>query len=366
MKPIVSVCIPTYNGDKYLKECLDSVLAQTFTDFEVLIVDDCSSDETVKIAKEYADRDGRIRLIVNEQNLGLVGNWNRCIELAQGEWIKFVFQDDLIEPTCLERMLAASNPNSFLICCRRNFLFEADVQETTRKSYEKFVTYLSLEGLFSGATEISSQDYCEAALDCIGVNFVGEPTSVMLRRRVFSTFGLFNPHLIQICDFEFWMRIASHTGLNYVPETLSTFRVHGESTSAANTKSSRKHRVWMLDGIVLLHDFAFHPAYTSLRTVARERSSVNMDDSHMDKLCISANLVSLLADRAYELRKMAERAAANCVDPDPSLLEDWENLLQFYPLLSIYSERSLSKRIINHSIYRWKKMQRKIDAFLRH
>jgi glycosyltransferase involved in cell wall biosynthesis len=112
MKPLVSVCIPTYNGAKYLKECLDSVLAQTFTDFEVLIVDDKSSDETLSIAQEYATYDPRFRVIQNECNLGLVGNWNRCVELAQGEWIKFIFQDDLIEPACLERMLAVRKSES--------------------------------------------------------------------------------------------------------------------------------------------------------------------------------------------------------------------------------------------------------------
>ena len=106
MQPIVSICIPTYNGAKYLRECLDTVLSQTFTDFEVLLVDDQSSDETLSIAQEYAAKDTRIYVKQNEQNLGLVGNWNCCIELAQGEWIKFVFQDDLIAPECLEKMLA--------------------------------------------------------------------------------------------------------------------------------------------------------------------------------------------------------------------------------------------------------------------
>jgi len=126
MKPLVSVCIPTFNGAKYFRECLDSVLAQKFTGFEVLIVDDKSSDETFSIAQEYATYDHRIRAIQNDYNLGLVSNWNRCAELAQGEWIKFVFQDDLIEPACLETMLAASKSESYIIFCRRNFIIEPE------------------------------------------------------------------------------------------------------------------------------------------------------------------------------------------------------------------------------------------------
>ena len=74
MRPAVSICIPTFNGAKYLRECVDSVLAQTHPDFEVLIVDDCSSDDSVAIAEDYARRDSRVRVSVNDRNLGLVGN----------------------------------------------------------------------------------------------------------------------------------------------------------------------------------------------------------------------------------------------------------------------------------------------------
>src|SRR3982751_3050681 len=92
-RPRVTVCVPMYNGERYLAECIESILAQTYTDFQLLLVDDCSTDATRSIAESYAAADSRVRLIVNHTNLGLVGNWNRCIELATGEWIKFVFQD---------------------------------------------------------------------------------------------------------------------------------------------------------------------------------------------------------------------------------------------------------------------------------
>ena len=96
MKPPISVCVPTYNGMKYLRECLDSILVQSFENFEVIIVDDQSADGSVDLLSEYAAQDERIRVFRNPQNLGLVGNWNRCLDLASAEWIKFVFQDDLI------------------------------------------------------------------------------------------------------------------------------------------------------------------------------------------------------------------------------------------------------------------------------
>ncbi|HLJ75313.1 MAG TPA: glycosyltransferase family 2 protein, partial [Thermoanaerobaculia bacterium] len=93
--PGVSICLPTYNGSRYLRECLASALAQTHGDFELVVVDDRSTDETMDIIRDVAHADSRVRVFENDANLGLVGNWNRCIELSSAPWIKFVFQDDL-------------------------------------------------------------------------------------------------------------------------------------------------------------------------------------------------------------------------------------------------------------------------------
>jgi glycosyltransferase involved in cell wall biosynthesis len=322
MKPLISVCIPTYNGTKYLRECIDSVLAQTFTDFEVLVVDDQSSDETLSIVWEYATHDHRIRVIQNEQNLGLVGNWNRCIELAQGEWIKFVFQDDLVAPTCLEQMLLASKPESSILCCRRNFIFETGVKESVRQYY---LTIRTVESFFPGLTNISAADYCGVVLEDEVLNFVGEPTAVMLHRSVFYRFGVFNPHLIQFCDLEFWTRVAIHTGIIYVPETLATFRVHAGATTAVN-KTSRYYRARILDPIPMLNDFAFHSNYAPLRTTAASRHP-------------PINLVKLLANRAHKARMIAAYEATKPVNPDPSFLEDWKQMTTYYPNLSNFSIR---------------------------
>ena len=83
MAPLISICVPTYNGSPYLEPCLDAVLSQTTSDFEVLIVDDRSSDDSLHIAERYARRDSRIMVSSNETNLGLVGNWNRCVQVAR-------------------------------------------------------------------------------------------------------------------------------------------------------------------------------------------------------------------------------------------------------------------------------------------
>jgi glycosyltransferase involved in cell wall biosynthesis len=269
-EPLVSICVPTYNGARYLEECLESAIGQSHRNLEVLTVDDGSSDETVSILQKYAQRDPRVRLVQNPSRLGLVGNWNRCVDLARGEWLKFLFQDDVLQPTCVERMLAASRPSGPpMVVCRRNIDFD-DVSDATRRFYALYQKEESLETVFARQTRISPQSFSHAVLEHIRHNFIGEPTSVLLHRSAFERFGRFNPDLIAVCDLEFWIRVGANAGFVQVPEVLATFRVHSRSASAANS-SDREYRMKALDSLILLHEFAFHPMFAPLRAVAAER-----------------------------------------------------------------------------------------------
>ena len=261
--PAVSVCVPTYNGEAYLAECLDSVLAQTFTDFEVIVVDDGSRDGTVALADRYAARDPRVRVHRNARNLGLVGNWHRCLDLARGEWIKFVFQDDLIAPRCLERMVAAGRAGHLMVACARDFLFDAD---TPPDMVEGFRSHRALLDENLGR-ETSAERFAALTVEHMDTNLLGEPTVVLLHRSVFERFGRFNAHMVQLVDSEFWARVGTVLGVAYLAEPLATFRVHGGSATAHNHRS-REARV-QLDVLVMWHEFAFGSAYAELRRVWR-------------------------------------------------------------------------------------------------
>lgn len=100
--PPITVIIPTYNGASYLHQALESILEQTFKDFEIIVIDDASSDESFEISKEYAAIDPRIRLFQNEKNLGFAGNRNKAISLARGHYIAWQDQDDISFPERLE------------------------------------------------------------------------------------------------------------------------------------------------------------------------------------------------------------------------------------------------------------------------
>ena len=123
--PAISVVIPLYNVEKYIAECLDSVLAQTFQDFEVIVVDDCSTDNSVAIVESYAEKfGGRLKLPRMKKNTGGAGlPCNKGIELARGEYIYFIDPDDAITPTALEELYTAAKKfDADVIHCEKWYL----------------------------------------------------------------------------------------------------------------------------------------------------------------------------------------------------------------------------------------------------
>lgn len=113
----VSIGIPVYNGENYLEEALDSILTQTFTDFEVIICDNASTDRTETIARKAAERDSRVHYFRNESNLGAAPNFNKCLELSRGEYFRWAAHDDLCLPEYLERCLEVLEADPGVAAC---------------------------------------------------------------------------------------------------------------------------------------------------------------------------------------------------------------------------------------------------------
>lgn len=103
--PVVSILVPVYNREGLVGKCIQSALDQTFCDVEIIVVDNASTDGTLEICRQYASQDSRIRVFSNEENIGPVRNWKRCIAEARGKYGKMLFSDDLIEPGFLEKTL---------------------------------------------------------------------------------------------------------------------------------------------------------------------------------------------------------------------------------------------------------------------
>ncbi len=261
MPPLISICVPMYNGEKYLEECLESIKNQTFTDYEVIIVDDGSGDSSLEIAKRYAAGDERFQVHRNEMNLGLVGNWNRCIEIARGEWIKFLFQDDYLDEEYLEKSISAAGEKYSLIFCRRKFVF-SNVTPEVKQEYLNIDTF-NISKIYGKYGYITPEEVSQGVVKTFPGNIFGEPTSFLIRKEIFEKYGMFEKDLFQLCDYEFWIRVATHEGVYFLPEDLVFFRVHDASTSAKNRKTNKM----VLDQLILLHSVVFSQVFKKLRSV---------------------------------------------------------------------------------------------------
>jgi glycosyltransferase involved in cell wall biosynthesis len=220
--PAVSVCVPSYQGAAHIAATIESVLAQTFSDFELLIVDDDSRDQTPAVVARYPDP--RIRFLRNERNLGPEGNWNRCLELARGRYFKLLPQDDLLGPDCLARQVGALEAHQSdrlaLVFCARTII-DGNSRALMRRGYRG-----RRGGVVSGRSVIRS---------CLrrGTNLIGEPASVLFPKDLARRVGGFDASIGYVVDLDYWFRLLLQGDAYYLPESLASFRVSSGSWSVA-------------------------------------------------------------------------------------------------------------------------------------
>jgi glycosyltransferase involved in cell wall biosynthesis len=220
--PRVSVCIPTYLGDKTLGAAIESVLAQTFTDFELIVIDDGSPDDTRAVVERFSDH--RIVYLRNEKNLGPQGNWNRCLEVAVGDYFKLLPHDDLLHPQCLERQVRVLDTDTekriALVFCAREVL-GPDARLLTRRGYP------------GGREGPVDRDVLIRACVRRGTNLIGEPGAVLLRKATAVKVGLFDATNPYVIDLDYWFRLLAHGDAHFCAEPLAAFRVSAGSWSVA-------------------------------------------------------------------------------------------------------------------------------------
>ena len=225
----VTVCIPSYNNVRFIAGAIESALCQTLADFELLIIDDCSTDGTLEAASSYAGRDGRIRLLANERNVGMVLNWNRCLEEARGDYVKFLFSDDLLcSPHALERManVLDENPAVALVSSGRQIIDDESRVVEVLSSFP--------DRTLSRGKEIIN--------DCLAGmlrehNPIGEPSAVMFRRHLAER-G-FDPRYRQLVDLEMWFHLLEQGEYAHIAEPLCAFRRHEGQQTRANLETLR-------------------------------------------------------------------------------------------------------------------------------
>ena len=220
----VSVLVPVYNGEEFLAECLDSILAQDFRDMEILIVDDSSTDGSTGLIERYAARDSRIRWWRNPVNLGPVGNLNHCLRAARNEYVKFVLQDDvLLSPSAVRQMVQAldADPSVILAVSASHVIDD----QGERIEFRNFFRH---SGVMDGKAAILH------SLERDG-NYIGEPSVVMFRRD--KAGRGYDERYRQLVDLDFWFHLLEQGRLAYLAEPLCAFRRHAKQQSALNVKS---------------------------------------------------------------------------------------------------------------------------------
>lgn len=214
-EPLVSILVNCYNSEKYLKECLDSIFAQTYTNFEIILWDNCSVDLTAKIAKSYDDR---LRYFKGNTNVPLGEARNLALDKTQGELIGFLDSDDKWEPTKLEKQVPLfNNPKVGLVFCDTiNFDHEGDQKRVFKTT--NYYTGMCFEKLLT--------------------NYFLSIGSVIIRKKcLHNQTEYFDPKYQMIEEADLFRRIAFEWELDMVDEPLNRWRVHSSSLTFSQPKN---------------------------------------------------------------------------------------------------------------------------------
>lgn len=219
----MSVCLPVFNGQEFLSQAIESVLAQNYDNFELIVSDDHSSDSSPAIVEKYARIDRRIKHWRNEKNFGLFANYNECLKRASGKYIKPFAQDDLLERCMLRDTVAVAEalPKVSLISTGRKILIGQEGDLTQEASFSIFPAFTILNG----------EKVIRSSLIPTN-NYIGEPTAVLFRSCHIGQGFDFRFH--HLGDLEYWLRILLDGDYYYLDSQLCTFRLHANGSTNRN------------------------------------------------------------------------------------------------------------------------------------
>ena len=220
--PVLNVLMPVYNGEQYLHESVESILSQTFSDFELFVIDDGSTDQTFEILASFAERDKRVHLLQNETNLGIVHSMNKLFKLVRAPYIVRHDADDISMPDRFEQQL------TFLIAHPEVGLVSSQVEIIDGSGNHLDLVF------FSGPLDNDTLQH-ELLSRCPLCQ-----TSVMFRSQLLGTVGLYDENLELAEDYDLWLRMAEVTHLARLPLSLCKYRYH--LTSVSHRRSGKLYR----------------------------------------------------------------------------------------------------------------------------
>lgn len=219
---MVSIVLPTYNGAKYIKDSIQSIIEQTYTDWELIVIDDCSIDSTNIIVSEFVKKDKRIKLFKNKKNMRLPASLNIGFSKAKGEYFTWTSDDNLYKPYAIEQLLKAlqENTNIGLVFSRMENI------DANGKS----------KGLSYPPKDIKELHYH---------NIVG--ASFMYTRTVYDKIGDYDTNKFLMEDYDYWLRISRIYTLKYLPDVLYQYRQHENSLTERRNKLVLESKIRLLE-----------------------------------------------------------------------------------------------------------------------
>lgn len=219
-KKLVSVCIPVYNGACTIEGTLHSVLNQTYKNLEIIIVDNCSEDNTVQVINKFDD--SRIKVYQNNANLGLAGNLNKCLEYVSGEYVQFVCADDILYPECIYKKVCLIESREHI-----SMVFSAsEIIDDTGKVLMKRRLYK--RSCIIDGDRLAKRSY-------LSKNLYGEPSNVLFKAVSLAKAGKFASNLCYTIDWDMWLRLSCVGDVGYINKILVKYRI-----SLSNVTSSIK------------------------------------------------------------------------------------------------------------------------------
>lgn len=237
-EPLVSILTPVYNCEKYLAECIESVLAQTYKNWEYIVVNNCSTDRTLEIAEKYAKKDTRIRIYNTIQLLKVMQNHNYAVRLISPEskYCKVVHADDWLFPDCIREMLevAEYNPTVGIV-----------------GSYRLEEKWVTCDGLPYPSTVVSGREVCRSTL--LGGPYVfGSPTTLLIRSDLIrDRKSFYNENNNLHGDQEACFDILRDYDFGYVHQVLTFTRRHNET----QTTYARRFNTYILGNLIILKKY---------------------------------------------------------------------------------------------------------------
>lgn len=213
MEPLISIILPIYNGEKYMRISIDSVLAQTYSNWELLIIDDGSTDHTAAIAQEYVSKDSRIHYYKNPENMRLPKTLNLGFSLSKGDFLTWTSDDNYYYPTALETMYCA-------------------LQEQKREFAFASCDVVNSDGDIVECIMVSDN----AKKSIVGTNPVG--ACFLYSRKVYETVGEYDPEMTLVEDFDYWQRVCAKYEPVCIPKKLYAYRWHDGALTSTMRKDA--------------------------------------------------------------------------------------------------------------------------------